>query len=344
MMKQTDSDATDALRPEQVERAFALLRAALPGRADAELISTTPPIVRVRYGPNASTLHLHLPGDASSGEDSLVVLPQASKREVEAMRARDANFVDLRGSVLLNLPFMAVDRQDLLPEVSREPHGFPPATESVVFVLLAEHPAPSLWTVRRLARAAEVSAATASRAVRHLERLGLVMDDSPGPRTPARIRIPEPERLLRAWAERSVWSRHPRIDLLAPVELGERWIRAMGNRLGVRWALTLHAGAALWAPHALEEDVHLYVDVPSGDALSELALHLDAASSAEGRLHLMAPRSPAGVWDRTEGRQGLPVVHPLRLVVDLWHYPVRGREQAEHLLETVVRPRWGGAG
>jgi hypothetical protein len=33
-------------------------------------------------------------------------------------------------------------------------------------------------------------------------------------------------------------------------------------------------------------------------------------------------------------------VSPLQLVLDLWHYPVRGREQAQHLIEAILEPIW----
>jgi hypothetical protein len=38
----------------------------------------------------------------------------------------------------------------------------------------------------------------------------------------------------------------------------------------------------------------------------------------------------------------VPVVSDLQLVLDLWHYPLRGREQGEHIRDTILRPVWDG--
>jgi hypothetical protein len=43
-------------------------------------------------------------------------------------------------------------------------------------------------------------------------------------------------------------------------------------------------------------------------------------------------------WHGAQSAHGLPVVSTLQLILDLWHYPIRGREQAEHLI-THVLPR-----
>lgn len=55
--------------------------------------------------------------------------------------------------------------------------------------------------------------------------------------------------------------------------------------------------------------------------------------SLRGRLVLLAPYYSTSVWEGVRPIGQLPVVSDLQLVLDLWHYPVRGREQAEHLIE-----------
>lgn len=43
--------------------------------------------------------------------------------------------------------------------------------------------------------------------------------------------------------------------------------------------------------------------------------------------------SRTSVWYRADSHRGLPVVSVPQLLIDLWHYPVRGLEQAEFLME-----------
>jgi hypothetical protein len=96
----------------------------------------------------------------------------------------------------------------------------------------------------------------------------------------------------------------------------------------------MQAGASRVEPHANWESVHVYVDVHSISALA------DVASSAgwepgPGKLVLMRPWYAHSAWVGMRTMDGLPVVSDLQLVLDLWHYPVRGREQAEMLLRRM---------
>lgn len=50
----------------------------------------------------------------------------------------------------------------------------------------------------------------------------------------------------------------------------------------------------------------------------------------------MAPFYMDSVWRGARSVRGLPVVSTLQLILDLWHYPIRGREQAEHLITQVL--------
>lgn len=327
----------------QIDQVLALLRQALGRRGEPTFTRARGlGAVRVRRQRQHAVLSLRRRGNGAFGDQDLVVLDHAGDREREELRTAGVNFVDLAGPVHLNLPFLVVDRDRPLPVVQTERRRFTTTTEQVIHTLLTTTPH-DVWSTRELAEAAAVSPAAVSRATRDLLRLGLIANDAPGARTRSRIRVPDRERLLLAWAEQNHWAEHPRVDVLAPIGSARRWLMEVDRRLDVRWALTLDAGAALYAPHAAETDIHMYVDVEDTKTLPALALELEAESSARANLHLMLPRDPGAVWGRIERRQGLPVVEPHRLVVDLWNYPIRGREQAEHLIETILRPRWEAA-
>jgi hypothetical protein len=51
---------------------------------------------------------------------------------------------------------------------------------------------------------------------------------------------------------------------------------------------------------------------------------------------LMRPWYARSAWEGMREVNGVPVVSDLQLVLDLWHYPVRGREQAEMLLRRMA--------
>jgi hypothetical protein len=89
-------------------------------------------------------------------------------------------------------------------------------------------------------------------------------------------------------------------------------------------------------PHAIWDRVHVYVDVPPAHAphgLMEVAARADWPPGDSGRLVLLAPYYTTSVWEGVRPIGQLPVVSDLQLVLDLWHYPVRGREHAKRLIE-----------
>ena len=140
------------------------------------------------------------------------------------------------------------------------------------------------------------------------------------------------------WIRTYRWSDNARLAVTAPMGSPRRFMKRLPNTLAdERWAFSLQAGAALIALHAEFEDVHVYVEAES---LGEFALERGWEPTRTGRLYLMAPVYRESVWYQRQTVENQPVVNPLQLVLDLWHYPVRGREQAEHLLETVLRPTW----
>ena len=94
------------------------------------------------------------------------------------------------------------------------------------------------------------------------------------------------------------------------------------------------SSAALVAPQAHWDQVHCYVDVDDQAEILERARRAGWESASEGRLTLLRPYYKRSVWESIQTVGGYPVVSNLQLVLDLWHYPVRGREQVLHLMET----------
>jgi hypothetical protein len=114
------------------------------------------------------------------------------------------------------------------------------------------------------------------------------------------------------------------------------FVKSLPRRLAsieTKWALTMQAGAALVTPHAEWKQTHIYIDAPSAVSLESVAVDLNWKPDADGRVTLMRPYYRASIWIDVQRKVGIPVVDDLQLALDLWNYPVRGREQAEHLLK-----------
>jgi hypothetical protein len=305
---------------------------AKPGSAATRGLSVT-----VKRPPNKSiTLRLVPWGeerDASGNATTVWVLSTRDRAAAPRLREREESFVELRGSVHLVLPWLLVDREGLKPPrmmstaVTTNPFS---DRNSLVLRLLLDDPERA-WGIRELAAEAGVSPGTASKVLRRLSMEGLA--DAPAGRQPVRLR--DPQQVLRRWARAYDWQRNESRAFHAPIGDPQRFLRRLPRVMGTaRWALTMHAGASLVAPHAAWDRVHVYVSAADAGELHDVAEREGWQAADDGRLVLMKPYYKDSVWHGLRTVNDLPVVSDTQLVLDLWHYPLRGIEQAEHILAT----------
>lgn len=329
------------------ERALTLLRRALP--EDAELRVTEEsgdePVARIHYG-DLAPIRIALsdrarPAHQQNDPLTVQILQSGNTEERDRLRQGGRSYVDLEGAVCVQAPGFFLERSDIPVPSSVSTSGADPYADraSRVCRVLLMAPRSRRWTTRGLAEAADVHASTVSRATRELKRRELVQDESPGERRRSRIWVPDGEALIADWARAYRWQDNRQLRLAAPVGSPQRFIKRMPETMQApRWALTLHAGASLLAPQAQFDVVHAFVG--SDSSLEELALRQGWEVSSSGNLCLLEPVHAESVWFQKRTVDGIPVVGPVQMVLDLWHHPVRGREQAQHLIETVLRPLW----
>jgi hypothetical protein len=189
------------------------------------------------------------------------------------------------------------------------------------------------WQTRELAEAAGVSPMVASYVVRQLAQWGVV--DATRHGREAQIQLRSERTLIDLWTRYYDWRKNAQLAFAAPVGDPARFLRRLPKMLPKsRWALTMQAGASLLAPHSTWDKVHIYVDVGSPRDLPSVGISAGWTPDPAGQVVVMAPYYDDAVWVDLQVVRDLPVVSTLQLILDLWHYPVRGREQAEHLLET----------
>lgn len=278
-------------------------------------------------------------GSTEESSTDLIVLRRGTKRLHDELRRAARNFVDLNGTVHLALPSILVDRTNLRVSPSRhvihQPlDPFSDRGSLVARTLLEGNSADRVWGVRELAAAAGVSPATTSRVLRELENYGV------GVRRRGRmaaVQLTDANALFTAWTQAYDWGRNPRLAFNAPIGDVARFLtRTAKTWSGPRWALTLHAGASRIAPIATWDRVHIYVDLPDPSGLEHTGEEQGWEPAEQGNVVLMKPCYKTSVWHGVKVIGGTPVVSPLQLALDLWHYPLRGREQAEHLLGAVA--------
>lgn len=345
MHKMTEGDRIRAVKTlKRALPAGTRLRALDPDRDPllyvVDLDEVPPFAIRLAVEQEPLAAQLAIPGQ----EDAVpvVVLRTRRSRNREHLRRSAQSFIDLAGAVHLRVPGFYLDRTDLppAPESQAEKSGADPYTDKasrIARALLAS-PTRRRWSTQELAGVADVDVSTASRAIRELRRRGLVRDESPGQGRRSRIWVPEPEALLQDWTRSYSWKDNPQLRVAAPVGAPRRSVMRMSELFpSERWAFSLQAGASLIAPHADFDVIHVYVETPS---LNAYVADKEWEITPTGKLCLLDSLYAQSVWYQRRTVKGQPVVSTVQLVLDLWHYPVRGREQAEHLLETVMRPRW----
>lgn len=321
---------------------LSLLQGALRGAAEVDLEEDGSVRVTPRHG-EPVRLDVKLLAqerrEPSDDPEALWVIRGASERRLERLRDEGRSFVELsRGLVCLNAPGLLVDRR-VLDAVARSRRSSPtrnPFSDraSLVSRVLFETGEEREWTVMSLACQAGVAASTVSYVVRALDGEGLV--DVRREWRERKIRLLDRARLIDVWTREYTWRSNEAWAFHAPLGSPSRFLRRLPELLsGVAWALTLHSGASLVAPHARWERVHIYVDTRGSEGAEALGRRLNWTPADEGAVVLLEPYYRTSIWPGVREAQGLPVVSDLQLILDLWEHPLRGREQGEVLLEKV---------
>lgn len=331
-----------------LQNAAALLTKALFGTAQVTRLADQDPVARVlevcTAGGKKTRLRL-VPWRAaaveprSRSEVRVWVLDRRDRRRRDALRRREQNFIDLSGAVRLKLPGLVVDRTDLAPAVGRargrETRNPFSDRGSLITRGVFDQGTGRIWTIRELAGEADVSLGLASYVVNELAQRRLVSVSTDG--RAKRVQLNDRVALIEQWSREYDWQRNLAMSFHAPVGSPKRFLKRLPEILEDRdWALTMQAGASLVAPHASWDQIHIYVRTQDENDILGIAQAAGWSTSPEGRVVLMAPFYMDSVWRGARSVRGLPVVSTLQLILDLWHYPIRGREQAEHLITQVL--------
>lgn len=124
----------------------------------------------------------------------------------------------------------------------------------------------------------------------------------------------------------SYYSEDPRDKLLNKIK------RDGKNR---PYALTRMCGASLIAPYVRYEYVDFYVQTAEEMAYWKDYLELFDVE-VSGNTNIVIPQNPK-ILAQTQTVKGWTIVNNIQLYLDLYKYPARGREQAEHLRERILK-------
>jgi hypothetical protein len=212
--------------------------------------------------------------------------------------------------------------------VTAMPRLYAAKSERVLRALFAD--TTKAWKVVPLAESVHVSLGTVS-TVRTL-----LLEREWAKETGEGIQLTQPQKLLADWA--AVWARRreqPKTYFtLTPLADAERQMADFARQQKSPFALTGAAGAWRVAPMTKYVRTQAYWEGDPAELAEGVGLK---PAEAGANVHILVPRDE-GVFFQLEEIDGIPVVAPLQLYLDLQRDPARGEDAAEHLWRAKIFP------
>ena len=243
-------------------------------------------------------------------------------------------YIDLSGNVHLAYDSFYVEKggfPNKFPEKRQRRNPFSDKASLILRELLKD--VQHIWGIRELAQKISLDPGYVSRMARSLEELKYVI------RIDGKLKIRSPADILDDWVRAYDLKdnrMHRFFCVAASAEEVVDRLRKLEMPGDIKCALSVQAGASLVAPYAVYNEVHLYVEDERG--IEFFRKKMDLKDSDKGaNLILMQPYYRISAFYNSRVIDSLPVVSDIQLYLDLYGYPVRGREQAEHLFQKRLK-------
>lgn len=265
----------------------------------------------------------------------LLCAPYISARVAEMCREQNVSYLDGVGNCWIAAPglFVYVVGRPNRPTVSKAVDPFSRKSSRIVRTLLTQ-PGKG-WQVQQLAQQADVSLGLVSKAKTAL------IEDAYLEERDRLLFVRDTVKLLKGWS--AEYRPHvKRVQLFAiprPNEIEKRlaeWCRT--NK--VTYALTQLAAAWRYSPMVRYDKSVAYIDreLETGNKMKSLLEHLDAGEVETGANCILWITDDAAVFRDSKEIDGIKVVSPLQLYLDLMALSGRGKDAAEEVFERELRP------
>jgi len=271
-------------------------------------------------------------GIADADAYFVIVAPYVSPRGMEICRRHKVGCVDLAGNCYLEFDSVYIERivEEKPQRVKRRIKNlFAPVSSRIVRAALEEPD--RVWKLTELAQATGASLGQTYNVSEKLAAEGFGQKSAR-----SGVKLTDPAGLLDTWRQEYDIAALNEIHSFHSSERDPARVMAevkqAAEKLGGKYAFTLHAGASLVAPYVRFNDVHLYVESNPQAWTDALGLH---TVEFGGNVHLLQPYDE-GVFYHLRSPQRMAVIGNIQLYLDLYKYPARGREQAEFLREKEI--------
>ena len=244
------------------------------------------------------------------------------------------NFIDLSGNVYIAEDRIYIEKlqnKNLSPDNRKNRSPFSDKASLLIRKLLYDKQ--QLWGIRELANSIGLDPGFVSRIVSELQLRNYII------KIDSQIKLVNREQILKDWVENYNPVNNSEIKYFSPGK-NVKDILAGISKISIDnsnpdYALSFQAGANLIYNYSAYDIVHIYIrDVENIDQFKDLNLvQVDKGAN----LIFMLPYYKKSVFFDRQFIKDLWVVSDLQLYLDLYNYPLRGREQAEKIYEVKLK-------
>ncbi len=264
----------------------------------------------------------------------ILIAKYLSAQKRKECKEESVNFLDLSGNVFLqygeDLYIERTGFSNQFPEVRK---GRNPFSDKASLLLRAMLIKKKYWGVRELANEVRLNPGYVSRMFKELEELRYLM------RINSKAKLKNQKSILEDWIHHYDYKKNRFIKYhclaKSPQEIIDK-LKKMHISEKVNYALGFHAGAFLISPHAVFNEVHIYISDEKSSGFFQNQLNLKSVDQGANVI-LVSPYYRHSVFYDMQKINKLMVVSDIQLYLDLYHYPIRGLEQAEHLYEKRIK-------
>lgn len=263
------------------------------------------------------------------------VAPFISEQAAAICEQENVGYLDLAGNCRLSLDDIYIERRGFLNTLAtkrRLRSLYSPKAERILRTLLL---APKrFWQVQELAKEADVSLGQTSNIKRLLEDREWLNKETGS----ERFRLSDPNSLLTEWSHQIHLDRSISRDYysVSPIHEIESEVARYCSNEEIPYAFTGLSGAARYAQYVRYQQVSAYV---IGN-LQNLSRNLGLKSVESGaNIKFFTPYDD-GVFQGISEIDGISVVSPIQVYLDLQGTQGRGKEAAEFLREEVIESTW----
>jgi DNA-binding Lrp family transcriptional regulator len=277
---------------------------------------------------------LFLKKEKASGK-YLILARYLNHLKQKECKERGINFIDLSGNVYIAEDRIYIEKlqnKNLSPDNRKNRSPFSDKASLLIRKLLYDKQ--QLWGIRELANSIGLDPGFVSRIVSELQLRNYII------KIDSQIKLINREQILKDWVENYSSANNVELKYFSPGKNVKEILECISkisfdNANNPDYALSFQAGANLVYNYSAYDVVHVYVrNLESIDQFKEL--NLIQVDKGENIIFMLPYYKKSVFFDR-QIIKDLWVVSNLQLYLDIYNYPLRGREQAEKIYEVKLK-------